>query len=81
MAEILSVEMLCRCCRAEFQSGVNFGSLALKNWTEQRFSKNIMEPSNPRLVAEYVTKGVVAENYCALVAATWGLGNYAVAAA
>lgn len=39
---------------------------------EQRFNNHIMEPLNPKPVAEYVTKGVVVENYYALVAATWG---------
>lgn len=71
MAAILLLEM-CTYCRAEFQPGVKFNSLALKSWVEQRFSNNIMEPFNPRLVAEYVTKGVVAENYCVLVVVTWG---------
>lgn len=65
VVEILLVEMWCTYSRAEFHPGVNFNSLALKNWTEQRFSNNIMEPFNPRLVAEHVTKGVAAENYYA----------------
>ena len=39
---------------------------------EQRINSNIMEPFNPRPMAEYVTKVLAAENYHALVAATQG---------
>lgn len=56
------------CCRAKLQPEANFHSLALKNCMEQMFTDNIMEPFSPRLVAEYLTKGVVAEYYYAPVA-------------
>lgn len=69
--EISLVGMLCTYCRAEFQPGVNFSSLALKNWMEQKLNNNIMEPFNPRLVAEYVTRVVMAENYYVLVTVKW----------
>lgn len=59
-------------CRAEFQPGVYFNSLALKNWMEQKLNNSIMEPFNPRLVAEYVTRAVIAENYYVLVTVIWG---------
>lgn len=69
--EISLVGMLCTYCGAEFQPGVNFNSLALKNWVEQKLNNNIMEPFNPRLVAEYVTRVVMAENYYVLVTVIW----------
>lgn len=38
---------------------------------EQKLNNNIMEPFNPRLVAEYVTRVVMAENYYVLVTVKW----------
>lgn len=60
---LLSTNVVYACCRAEFQLKANFCSLALKNCMEQMFTNNMTDPFSPGLVAEYLTKGVVAEYY------------------